>query len=326
MECYLKWNSLILVVAYCLFVTALGLGTNYIGNEDPLSIPLINDKGAPLVAMLDTKSINRKMKVYIRTLMKDMIQRTIQEQMQGIFKTALEENSTIEFIRNITLQEINDATITKHQGQEGISSPPLAKYKDCTEIQRQTKKKLDDGVYSIYPGGDNPVQAYCDMTTDGGGWTVMLKRNNGSVSFKRRWIECENGFGDIHAEFWFCNKYTNMLTSSEKYELRVDMVDPGSQKTYAVYKTFVVGDAASKYKLTVGDYSGNAGDRLKYHNGKKFTTIDQDNDTYDKINCAVNNGGSWWYYKCSACDLSRTNGNLYWAGTVSKAVMMIRKI
>ncbi|XP_052086446.1 fibrinogen-like protein A isoform X5 [Mytilus californianus] len=208
---------------------------------------------------------------------------------------------------------------------KGICSPPIAKYKDCTELKKKTKKKLNDGVYKIYPGGDKSVQAYCDMTTDGGGWTVILKRYDGSVSFKRKWVECENGFGDIHGDFWFGNKYTNTLTSSGKYELRVDMIDASNNNKYAVYKTFVVGDAASKYKLTVGDYSGNAGDALKLHNGMKFTTVDQDNDTY-KHNCAVNHTGSWWYYNCVAGDLSRTVKKPYWYGTVSKPVMMIRNV
>lgn len=55
-----------------------------------------------------------------------------------------------------------------------------------------------------------------------------------------------------------------MLTSNGKYEqLRVEMVDKSNIKKYAVYKTFMIGDAASKYKLTVGDYSGNAG-KLKF--------------------------------------------------------------
>jgi hypothetical protein len=32
------------------------------------------------------------------------------------------------------------------------------------------------------------------------------------------------------------------------------------------------------YQLEVGGYHGNAGDSLSYHNGKKFSTYDVDND------------------------------------------------
>ena len=118
MTCYRTLNVIVIVVASCLvwsgdiYVTASGAVTK---DSGPLSIPLINDKGAPLVAMLDANTINRKIKVYIRTLMRETIQNAVQEQIKDIFKTSFDENSTINFIRNMTMQGIND--ILKEQGQ-----------------------------------------------------------------------------------------------------------------------------------------------------------------------------------------------------------------
>lgn len=66
MQCYWKLNTMIIVVAFCLFLykdtnaTALSSDAEYIGSVDQLSILLISDKGVPMVAMLDTKTINRK--------------------------------------------------------------------------------------------------------------------------------------------------------------------------------------------------------------------------------------------------------------------------
>lgn len=118
-----------IIIAFCLtwygdiYVTASGSDTKDTGNEDPLSIPLINDKGAPLVAMLDTNIINRNIKLYITTLIRNMIQNSVEEQIKDIFKTSLEESSTIEFMRNITMQGIND--ILKDREQETLLPPDI---------------------------------------------------------------------------------------------------------------------------------------------------------------------------------------------------------
>ncbi|XP_063405608.1 fibrinogen-like protein A [Mytilus trossulus] len=196
---------------------------------------------------------------------------------------------------------------------------------DCTELQKYISHS---DVYPIYPD-KSEVKVYCDMTTDGGGWTIIQRRLDGTVNFQRSWKDCENGFGNVDSEYWLGNKHIHSLTSSGKYELRIDLTDLSNTKKYAVYKTFIIGDAASKYKLTVGEYSGNAGDQMTYHNGMKFSSTDQGND--EAGGSCVDIHGPWWHKSCCYSALNRKlNINLYWRTFSSNAaktsVMMIRKL
>ncbi|XP_052085421.1 angiopoietin-2-like isoform X1 [Mytilus californianus] len=226
----------------------------------------------------------------------------------------------------IQRKELEEWRINLTESLNDTESHKDRKNRDCTDIEKNSYKTLGSGVYKIYPDDRNLVKAYCDMSTNGGGWTVIQKRFDGSVDFNRKWLECENGFGNIDGEFWFGNNYMHTLTASGKYELRIDMVDKSNKKKYAVYKRFSIGDAASKYGLTVGDYSGNAGDLLKHHNGYKFSARDQDNDIYDR-NCAALYEGPWWHHGgCYHANINRPFGKMQWNGAISRSVMMIRKI
>lgn len=56
------------------------------------------------------------------------------------------------------------------------------------------------------------------------------------------------------------NDMLHRMSSVQSHELRVDMESFNGKKVYAVYSNFSVGDEASKYKLGVNGYSGNAGE------------------------------------------------------------------
>ena len=86
-------------------------------------------------------------------------------------------------------------------------------------------------------------------------------------SFKRTRIEFKDGFGLIKQYYWLGNDEIHNLTKDDGYKLRVELVaeDVGRTQEYtywAEYSTFIVGDEASNYQLTISGYSGDAGDIL----------------------------------------------------------------
>ncbi|CAC5423047.1 Fibrinogen-like protein 1,Fibrinogen-like protein A,Tenascin,Ryncolin-2,Ryncolin-4,Techylectin-5A,Tenascin-N, Angiopoietin-related protein 7,Ficolin-2,Ryncolin-1,Tenascin-R,Ryncolin-3,Ficolin-1 [Mytilus coruscus] len=198
--------------------------------------------------------------------------------------------------------------------------------KDCTELKKYNKQS---GVYKISHGNSKDLKVYCDMTTDGGGWSIIQRHQDSTVDFQRTWAEYENGFGNVESDYWLGNKHIHHMTSSGKYELRIDLTNNKNEKRYAAYKQFSIGDAASKYKLSVGSYSGNAGDSMKFHNGMLFSSTDQDNDQAGG-DC-VKRYGPWWHKHCCTSALNnKLSSNLYWDtfpnDAAKSSVMMIRRI
>ncbi|XP_038614328.1 tenascin-R isoform X2 [Tachyglossus aculeatus] len=164
------------------------------------------------------------------------------------------------------------------------------------------------GVYTISIHGDlsQKMQVYCDMTTDGGGWIVFQRRQNGLTDFFRKWADYRVGFGNLEDEFWLGLDNMHKITLQGRYELRIDMRD-GPEAAYASYDKFSIGDSRSLYKLRLGAYSGTSGDSLTYHQGRPFSTQDRDNDVA-VTNCALSYKGAWWYKNCHRTNLNGKYG------------------
>jgi len=141
------------------------------------------------------------------------------------------------------------------------------------------------------------------MRTDGGGWTVFQRRQDGSVDFYRGWNNYKVGFGQLTAEFWLGNDKIHRLTASRPSSLRVELEDWKGGKVYAKYGKFNIADEQAQYRLEVGSYSGTAGDSLAFHNNMAFSTKDRDNDR-SRSHCAESYTSAWWYNGCFDSNLN----------------------
>ena len=119
-----------------------------------------------------------------------------------------------------------------------------------------------NGVYHIMPDGCKPIQVLCDMTKDGGSWTVFQRRLDGSVDFQLDWKYYKNGFDDMSGEFWLGNDNLQCLTATHDVMLRIDLEDFDGKISYAEYSTFKIADGVDKYRIAVGGYNGTAGDSM----------------------------------------------------------------
>jgi len=213
------------------------------------------------------------------------------------------ENIILEMNRKLDKIQKELRNLTKKEN----GTKALRYHKNCVQLYKSGERI--SGVYTIDPDGSGPFDVFCDQTTAGGGWTVFQKRLDGSVDFYRGWVDYKRGFGNLNGEFWLGLDKIHRLTKLRN-RLRVELEDTTGKTAYAEYDMFAVTSERTKYKLSLGTYSGTAGDSLSGHRGHPFTTKDQDNDSHKSTNCAVSHKGAWWYTSCHSSNL---NG-LYYHG------------
>ncbi|XP_030598758.1 tenascin-like [Archocentrus centrarchus] len=209
---------------------------------------------------------------------------------------------------NVRLQAVAGAQRSRHVITVFTTIGQLyIRPRDCAQIL--LNGETNSGLYTIYIGGEEsqPIQVYCDMTTDGGGWLVFLRRQNGKLEFFRNWKNYTAGFGNMNDEFWLGLSNLHKITSSGHYELRVDLRDNG-ETAYAQYDKLTIAEPRTRYKIYIGAYSGTAGDSMTYHQGRPFSTYDNDNDIA-VTNCALSYKGAFWYKNCHRVNLMGKYGD-----------------
>ena len=154
------------------------------------------------------------------------------------------------------------------------------------------------GVYNLgHYGPFSATYGYCDLSTDGGGWLVIFRRNSDcDIEFNRSLKEYEDGFGKLEdgKSFWYGLKAVSHITNRDIWELRVDLFSSNGEKIHAHYTNVSIGDARQGYILQLGPYvaeKSTASNSLQIFNQEMFYTEDNDTPT----GCASTNGAGWWF-------------------------------
>ncbi|XP_062142885.1 angiopoietin-related protein 2-like [Drosophila sulfurigaster albostrigata] len=205
--------------------------------------------------------------------------------------------------------------------------------RNCAEAGIYSKSS---GIYEIHIPNyfQQPFKVACDLKTQEGGWTIILRRLDGSVGFYRNWDTYKKGFGDLDGEFFLGLEKIHALTTEFSQELLVILEDFRGTEVFEKYEKFAIADEDELYALTtLSTGSGTAGDSLIYNKFSNFSTYDRNNDAPNK-NCAEERKGAWWYRSCTRAQFTGLyNGTdtqgIYWYDfrdktSLKTTIMMIR--
>lgn len=177
---------------------------------------------------------------------------------------------------------------------------------NCAQLRR--KGEDQNLVYHIYLPNLVPVK--CDMTTNGGGWTVIQRRGKNERFqdnlFEKRKEDYEHQFGDVEVSSWIGNENLYRLTNfpNKVQVLRIELITQAGENITVEYDDFKVSSKADGYKLSIGKYNGPPGyNALKSYHGAEFF-MGKSHYTRNRRNCYPPLSGGWWYSDCVKSNLN----------------------
>lgn len=226
------------------------------------------------------------------------------------------QNSTI--IKNsITISQLKEdcKTLKESQGKQNQSQVDLPRQNDIIQEKEQEIFKLKEqakehqrtqhgcgdynGIYNITLPNNITFSGLCNSKIAGPGWIVIQQRLYGNEDFYRDWEAYKTGFGYISSDFFLGLEKIHLLTKNNPHELYIHMERYSGTITYARYNNFQIAGEDDKYRLlSLGTFTGTAGDKMREHEKMKFSTFDSDNDEWSG-NCAIGQHGGWWYTSCT---------------------------
>ena len=158
------------------------------------------------------------------------------------------------------------------------------------------------------------------MSTHGGGWTLVARTIKADLTDDEKntvrsstWsVHANEGYGDPTSEsriYWMPLNHWHHITAAHD-----DSEFWSNTSTTDVRVTnYNVDNEGSKFRQTwsntLGGYNGIIGNL----NGARFTTKDNDNDTWG-ANCSKDNigmNGGFWYTNCYQLSMLHSSGNVY---------------
>ncbi|KAF6092171.1 angiopoietin like 4 [Phyllostomus discolor] len=211
------------------------------------------------------------------------------------------QNSRIELLFQKVAQqqqhlEKQHLRIQNLQSQVGLLAPMQVDHRMAKPSRRKRIPKVSQLV----------GHAHNISHSQNGGWTVIQRRQDGSVDFNQPWEAYKAGFGDPQGEFWLGLEKVHLILGDRDSHLAVKLQDwEGNAESLqfpvrlggedTAYSLQVTAPVASKLGATTVTPSGLS---------LPFSTWDQDHDLHGDKNCAKSLSGGWWFGSCSHSNLN----------------------